>query len=61
MMQHVLSVADRNDEPAFLVATSRENRVFYERHGFHSIADLALPDGPTAYAMWREPQAGSVA
>jgi hypothetical protein len=57
MMRHVLSVADRNGQPAFLVATSPRNREFYERHGFRCTVDLTLPNGPTAFAMWREPDA----
>jgi len=40
------------------VATSARKRGLYERHGFACVRDLTLPDGPAAFAMWREP-AGS--
>jgi ribosomal protein S18 acetylase RimI-like enzyme len=55
LLREVLSGADRAGEPAHLIATSPRNRALYERHGFRSVADLTLPDGPTAFAMWREP------
>jgi GNAT superfamily N-acetyltransferase len=41
--------------PAYLEATSPDNRRLYERHGFQVTGDMVLPDGPTAFAMWREP------
>jgi hypothetical protein len=27
----------------------------YRRHGFVETAELNLPDGPSLYAMWRDP------
>jgi ribosomal protein S18 acetylase RimI-like enzyme len=56
LLRAVLDAADRAGEPAYLEATSERNRALYERHGFASIGDLVLPDGPTAYAMWRSPR-----
>jgi ribosomal protein S18 acetylase RimI-like enzyme len=58
LLRDVLDLADRNGEAAYLEATSEANRRLYERHGFRWVADLRLPGGPTAYAMWRDP-AGS--
>jgi ribosomal protein S18 acetylase RimI-like enzyme len=55
LLRDVLDVADRNGEAAYLEATSEANRRLYERHGFRWVADLPLPGGPTAYAMWRDP------
>jgi ribosomal protein S18 acetylase RimI-like enzyme len=55
LLREVLDRADRAGEAAYLEATSALNRALYERHGFRCIADIALPDGPTAYAMWRDP------
>lgn len=44
------------NEPAFLETTSPRNRAWYERLGFESIvAAPAFDDGPTQWAMWREP------
>lgn len=40
--------------PAYLEATNVDNRRLYERHGFVVTDDIVLPDGPTAFAMWRE-------
>jgi ribosomal protein S18 acetylase RimI-like enzyme len=56
LLRQVLSAADGTGAAAYLEATSPRNRDLYERHGFVTVADLALPEGPTAYAMWREPQ-----
>jgi GNAT superfamily N-acetyltransferase len=55
LLRTVLDGADRAGEAAYLEATSDRNRALYERHGFSCTADLVLPDGPTAYAMWRDP------
>jgi GNAT superfamily N-acetyltransferase len=55
LLRQVLAAADRAGEPAYLVATSPRNRALYERHGFRCIEDLPLPDGPTAFSMWRDP------
>jgi ribosomal protein S18 acetylase RimI-like enzyme len=55
LLRTVLDAADRAGEAAYLEATSDRNRALYERHGFACIGDLPFPEGPTAYAMWREP------
>jgi len=48
---------DREGIPAYLEATSVDNARLYARHGFkHMDTDIHLPDGPTLYRMWREPQ-----
>lgn len=58
LLRDVLARADAAGEAAYLEATSERNRALYERHGFRSVGELTLPDGPTAFAMWREPGAG---
>ncbi|HEX6423306.1 MAG TPA: GNAT family N-acetyltransferase [Acidimicrobiales bacterium] len=55
LLRDVLARADAAGEAAYLEATSERNRALYERHGFRSVGELTLPDGPTAFAMWREP------
>ena len=55
VLREVLDAADRAGEAAYLEATNERNRALYERHGFRHVGDLTLPDGPTAYAMWRDP------
>lgn len=53
LMRAGLERAERDGIPAYLEATSPENRRLYERHGFEATADLELPGGPTLWAMWR--------
>ena len=48
---------DADAAPAYLEATNRDNRRLYERHGFVVTDELVLPDGPSVWAMWREPNA----
>jgi ribosomal protein S18 acetylase RimI-like enzyme len=55
LLQATLVVADVHGEPAYLDATSDENRRLYERHGFEVVRELPLPDGPSCFAMWRAP------
>lgn len=54
-LRGVLERADAAGEAAYLEATSERNRALYLRHGFHDIGQIALPDGPTLHAMWRDP------
>jgi ribosomal protein S18 acetylase RimI-like enzyme len=56
LMQATLVGVDAAGEPAYLEATSADNRRLYERHGFEVVRELPLPGGPSFYAMWREPQ-----
>lgn len=56
MLTAVLEPADVSGTPAYLEATSPDNRRLYERHGFEVVAELSLPDGPPLWPMWRDPQ-----
>ena len=56
LLREVLDRADAAGDAAYLEATNLRNRQLYERHGFRCTAEITLPDGPTAYAMWRDPQ-----
>jgi ribosomal protein S18 acetylase RimI-like enzyme len=56
LLTEVLAIADRDGVPAYLEATSPDNRRLYERHGFRVTGELGVDDSPTLYAMWREPQ-----
>lgn len=48
---------DERGDAAYLEATSPDNRRLYERHGFQVTDEIVVPDGPTLWAMWRDPQA----
>jgi ribosomal protein S18 acetylase RimI-like enzyme len=56
LLRNALARADADPMPAYLEATSSENRRLYERHGFDVTQELTLPDGPSLYAMWRPPR-----
>jgi ribosomal protein S18 acetylase RimI-like enzyme len=58
LLRTTLTGVDARGEAAYLEATSRDNRRLYERHGFKVVRELPMPDGPSLFAMWREPQAG---
>lgn len=51
----VLARADGEGEPAYLEASSPENRRLYERLGFQTMGELTVSDSPPIYPMWREP------
>lgn len=51
----VLQRCDAAGTPAYLEATSVHNRRLYQRHGFETVGELRLPDGPVLWPMWREP------
>jgi ribosomal protein S18 acetylase RimI-like enzyme len=55
LLRAVLDEADRTATPAYLDATSEDNRRLYARHGFVVTAELAVAGGPPLWAMWREP------
>jgi GNAT superfamily N-acetyltransferase len=55
----VLEQCDRDGVPAYLEASSMRSRGLYERLGFTFMGrTVDLPDGPSMWPMWREPQAG---
>ena len=56
LLRPMLERCDAEGMPAYLEATSEQNRDLYLRHGFRVIAPLSLDPGPTMYRMWREPR-----
>ena len=56
LLAAALDRADAAGEPAYLEATSPDNRRLYERHGFGTVGEIVVPDGPTLWSMWREPR-----
>lgn len=57
LLATVLRRCDASGTPAYLEATSPDNRRLYERHGFAAVTELTLPDGPPMWPMWRDPAA----
>ncbi len=55
LLRPVLAMADRDGLPAYLEATSENNRNLYLRHGFETCGEIPLPGGPSLWSMWREP------
>jgi ribosomal protein S18 acetylase RimI-like enzyme len=55
LMEAGVARCDRDRMPAYLDATSADNRRLYERFGFETVKEFAFPDGPTCYSMWRRP------
>jgi ribosomal protein S18 acetylase RimI-like enzyme len=61
LIRQGLDRCDADVRPAYLEATSERNRTLYERLGFVVRSEIQLPDGPTLWAMWREPRVGGQA
>jgi ribosomal protein S18 acetylase RimI-like enzyme len=56
LLREVLTHCDARGIPAYLDATSEDNRRLYERHGF-VVREAYSPRGcPPLFAMWREPR-----
>ncbi|MFD4225536.1 GNAT family N-acetyltransferase [Streptomyces sp. NBC_01717] len=59
LVADVLERCDRDGVPAYLEASSARSRRLYERLGFTFMGTtVELPDGPSMWPMWREPQVG---
>lgn len=59
LLTTVLQRCDQSGTPACLDATSARNRRLYERHGFETVTEITLPQGPPLWSMWREPTTAS--
>ncbi|WP_326605719.1 GNAT family N-acetyltransferase [Streptomyces sp. NBC_01799] len=59
LIADVLERCDRDGVPAYLEASSARSRRLYERLGFTFMGTtVELPEGPSMWPMWREPQVG---
>jgi ribosomal protein S18 acetylase RimI-like enzyme len=56
LIREVLDRCDQDGIPAYLEASSIESQRLYLRHGFDVTGEIVLPDGPSMWPMWREPQ-----
>jgi ribosomal protein S18 acetylase RimI-like enzyme len=57
LLRLVLERSDRQQQWAYLDATSERNKQLYERHGFEAEAEYGPEGGPPLWPMWREPRA----
>lgn len=57
LLSTVLQRCDANGTSSYLEATSRHNRRLYQRHGFETVGEIVLPQGPPVWPMWRAPNA----
>lgn len=55
-MRPVMELCDREGAPAYLEAGSERSKQLYLRHRFQVTGEIQLPDGPTIWSMWREPE-----
>ncbi|MFL2985992.1 MAG: GNAT family N-acetyltransferase [Candidatus Poriferisodalaceae bacterium] len=53
IIRHTLDLADSDGQPCYLESSSPRNIPLYERLGFEVISEIALPNGPTMWGMWR--------
>lgn len=53
IIRHTLDLADVDGQPCYLESSSPRNIPLYERLGFEVIHEIALPNGPKMWGMWR--------
>ncbi len=56
VMRRGLAVVDEAHAPAYLESSKEANIPIYQSFGFAVTGEIRIKDGPTVYAMWREPR-----
>ncbi len=56
LLRSRLDRCDAEGLPAYLESSKRGNLPYYERFGFAPTREIRIPDGPSLWAMWREPR-----
>lgn len=57
LVASVLERCDAEGVPAYLETATPDNVAFYEARGFRVRGEIAIPEGPVLWAMWRDPRA----
>jgi ribosomal protein S18 acetylase RimI-like enzyme len=58
LLAPILGRCDEEGQPAYLESSKEQNIPFYNRHGFEVTGEIAMPNGPTMWTMWRDPRPG---
>jgi len=56
VMRRRLARIDETGAPAYLESSKAANIPIYQSFGFRVTGEIRIKDGPTLYAMWREPR-----
>ena len=56
MLAPVLERCDEEGLPAYLESSKESNIPYYQRFGWRVTRELPLKNGPSLWAMWRDPQ-----
>lgn len=56
LLKHGLMACDRDQKLAYLEASSEQNLVLYERHGFEVVGTIQAGSSPSIFPMVREPR-----
>lgn len=56
LMDPVLARCDAEGLGGYLESSKPDNVPYYERFGFRVTGEIALPDGPPLWSMWRDPR-----
>jgi ribosomal protein S18 acetylase RimI-like enzyme len=55
VVRHQLAIADRDRVPCYLESSKSTNIPVYQALGFRVTGEITLPNGPTVWPMWRDP------
>lgn len=56
LLQHALTVCDRDRRPAYLESSNPRNITLYQRHGFEIVGTIQAGSSPPMFPMRREPR-----
>jgi len=56
VIRHQLALADAAGTPCYLESSKASNIPIYERLGFVVTGEIAIPNGPKIWPMWRDPR-----